>query len=521
MGRERYALVSVSNRDGIVEFARTLSEECGYGILSTGGTAQALRNGGISVTEVADITGAPEILDGRVKTLHPHIHGGILARRDVGDHVRTLNDLGIPHIDIVVNNLYPFTDQVIQGETTLQEAVELIDIGGPAMTRAAAKNHQHVIVVVDPGDYKRVGMMLRTGAVPLQERTRLALKAFRHVAQYDAAISDYLRSLCADVGDHADILPEEAAFGFRLVARPRYGENPHQSAAVYANPGTQGGIVRAEQLHGIAMSYLNYYDADAAWSAATGFAEPGQHAVAIVKHANPCGLAVRPHQRDAWDAALAGDPVSAFGGIVAFSQTLQEDTAAAMHGLLLDVVIAPDFAPAALATLQKRKRTRVLKVTPAAAQNEVELRTVSGGALAQVRDVVSPQERDGFKVVSQQTPSQQQLDDMWFAWRACRFIRSNAIVLAKNNALVGMGAGQPNRVTSVGLACEVAGDAAAGSALASDAFFPFPDGIERAAANGVTAVVQPGGSVNDAAVIEAADQLGLTMMFTGTRHFYH
>ena len=521
MASKRYALISVSNRDGVVEFARTLSEECAYGILSTGGTAQALRDSGVHVTEVADVTGAPEILDGRVKTLHPHIHGGILARRDLDDHVATLDASGIPHIEVVVNNLYPFTDQVVKGETALQDAIELIDIGGPAMTRAAAKNHEHVIVVVDPNDYERIGQMLQAGDVPLEERTLLALKAFRHVAQYDAAISDYLQSQCTDEGDDATSLPEETAFGYRLVARPRYGENPHQAAAIYANPGASGGIVRAEQLHGIAMSYLNYYDADAALSAVTGFAEPDQHAVAIVKHANPCGLAVRPDQRDAWDAALAGDPVSAFGGIVAFSQTLEEDTATAMHGLLLDVVVAPDFSPGALAILRKRKRTRVLKAAPTSDQEEIELRTVSGGALVQVRDSVAPEERDGFKVVSKHKPSQQQLDDMWFAWRACRFIRSNAIVLAKHNAMVGMGAGQPNRVTSVGLACEVAGDAAKGSAMASDAFFPFPDGIERAAANGVTAVVQPGGSVNDDAVIEAVDQLGLTMVFTGTRHFYH
>ena len=521
MGSKRFALISVSNRDGIVEFARTLSEGCGYGILSTGGTAQMLRSGGVQVTEVADVTGAPEILDGRVKTLHPHIHGGILARRDLDDHVETLEALGIPQIDIVVNNLYPFTDQVVNDETALQDAIELIDIGGPAMTRAAAKNHQHVVVLVDPGDYERVAQMLLSGNVPQQERTRLALKAFSHVAQYDAAISDYLRSQRTDQGDDATYLPDEVAFGFRLVARPRYGENPHQSAAVYANPGSRGGIVRAEQLHGISMSYLNYYDADAALSAATDFAQPDQHVVAIVKHANPCGLAVRPDQRDAWDAALAGDPVSAFGGIVAFSRKLEEDTATAMHGLLLDVVLAPDYTEAALSILRRRKRTRVLKVDPSTAQMDLELRTVSGGALAQMRDTVAHEERDGFKVVTKAQPTPHQLDDIWFAWRACRFIRSNAIVLAKNNAMVGMGAGQPNRVTSVGLACDAAGEATDGSTMASDAFFPFPDGIERAGSNGVAAVVQPGGSVNDDAVIAAADELGLTMVFTGTRHFYH
>ena len=518
----RYALISVSDRSGVVDFARVL-QSCGYGILSTGGTAAALRNGGITVTEVADVTGAPEILDGRVKTLHPTIHGGILARRDVQEHADTLSQLGIPSIDVVVNNLYPFTAQVRQGETELSDAVELVDIGGPAMTRAAAKNHEHVVVVVDPGDYERVGEMLSAGEVPLAERTRLALKAFQHVAHYDAAIAAYLR---AETGADGRIdLPAEFANGYRLAARPRYGENPHQSAGVYASTGSTGGIVNATLLHGIEMSYLNYYDADAAWSVAQGFADgdDGLHVVAIVKHANPCGLAVRASQPDAWTAALAGDPVSAFGGIVAFNHELQADTASEMAGLLLDVIVAPSYTDEALDILRKRKRTRVLKVQQSAsdASDATETRTVSGGALVQSRDIVRREERDGFRVVTEVQPTQVQLDDMWFAWRACRFIRSNAIALAKGNALVGMGAGQPNRVTSVELACRVAGDDARGSAMASDAFFPFPDGIELAATNGVTSVVQPGGSVNDDAVIAAADSLGLAMVFTGTRHFYH
>ena len=518
----RYALISVSDRSGVVDFARVL-HSCGYGILSTGGTAAALRHGGITVTEVSDVTGAPEILDGRVKTLHPTIHGGILARRDVQEHADTLSQLGIPSIDVVVNNLYPFTAHVRHGETDLGDAVELIDIGGPAMTRAAAKNHEHVVVVVDPGDYDRVGEMLSAGEVPLAERTRLALKAFRHVAHYDAAIAAYL-SAETDTDGRID-LPSEFANGYRLAARPRYGENPHQSAGVYANTGSTGGIVNAELLHGIEMSYLNYYDADAAWSVAQGFADgdDGQHVVAIVKHANPCGLAVRASQPDAWTAALAGDPVSAFGGIVAFSHELQADTASEMSGLLLDVIVAPSYTVEALEILQKRKRTRVLKVQQSAsdASATTEIRTVSGGALVQSRDIVRREERDGFRVVTKVQPTKVQLDDMWFAWRACRFIRSNAIALAKGNALVGMGAGQPNRVTSVELACRVAGDDARGSAMASDAFFPFPDGIELAATNGVTSVVQPGGSVNDDAVIAAADNLGLAMVFTGARHFYH
>ena len=515
----RYALISVSNRSGVVDFARVLVG-CGFEILSTGGTAAALRDSGIAVTEVADVTGAPEILDGRVKTLHPSIHGGILARRDVLDHADTLNRMGIPSIDVVVNNLYPFTSQVRQGETTLEDAVELIDIGGPAMTRAAAKNHQHVVVVVDPSDYERVGKMLAAGDVPMIERTRLALKAFQHVARYDAAISDYLRAEVSSDGQSD--LPFELAIGYHLVTQPRYGENPHQSAGVYAKSGDNAGIVNAELLHGIDMSYLNYYDADAAWSVVQGFGDDDTHVVAIVKHANPCGLALRATQPEAWNAALAGDPVSAFGGIVAFNSELQADTASEMQGLLLDVIVAPSYSDAALELLRKRRRTRVLKVRATAdASAGMEVRTVSGGALVQARDDVTRDERAGFKVVTKAVPTAQQLDDMWFAWRACRFVRSNGIVLAKGNAMVGMGAGQPNRVTSVELACKVAGEDARGSAMASDAFFPFPDGIAHAAANGVTSVVQPGGSVNDNAVIAAADELGLAMVFTGTRHFYH
>ena len=516
----RYALISVSDRAGVLEFAQLLIG-CGFEILSTGGTAATLRSGGVSVTEVADVTGAPEILGGRVKTLHPNIHGGILARRDLDDDVKTLDSLGIPQIDVVVNNLYPFTEQVQVGETSMQDAVELIDIGGPAMTRAAAKNHQHVIVVVDPADYQSVGEMLKSGDVSLQERTRLAFKAFQHVAQYDAAICDYLRAECGDAGREVATLPDEVTPRFTLVQRPRYGENPHQAAGVYASVAERGGIVNAELLHGISMSYLNYYDADAAWSVANGVTEPESHTVAIVKHANPCGLAVRDSQKDAWDAALAGDPVSAFGGIVAFNKTVQDETASAMHGLLLDVIVAPGYSPGALETLRKRKRTRVLKVGSSNDRARLEVRTVSGGALVQEWDAVTPLERKDFKVVSSTRPSQEQMDDMWFAWRACRFVRSNAIVLANGNALAGMGAGQPNRIMSVDIACKVAGDDAAGSVMASDAFFPFPDGIERAARSGVTAVVQPGGSVNDTAVIAAADELRVAMVFTGTRHFYH
>lgn len=528
----RCALVSVSDRTGVFDFARLLAD-CGYEILSTGGTAGALREHGLAVTEVSDLTGAPEILDGRVKTLHPTVHGGILARRDHPADVGTLEESQIPHIDVVVNNLYPFTAQVRAGSTPVVEAVELIDIGGPAMTRAAAKNHAHVVVVVDPSDYVRVGEMLRAGEVPLAERRRLALRAFQHVARYDAAIAEYLQAEVsvddAVEGASSPTMPSEIAFGYELAARPRYGENPHQHAGVYSVEADAGGVVNGRQLHGIEMSYLNYFDADAAHAVARGFADGDGHAVAIVKHANPCGLAVRESQAEAWRAALSGDPVSAFGGIVAFSRPLESETAAAMDGLLLDVIVAPGYSADALELLRTRRRTRVLEVRGGAGDTDdedggaglLEVRSVQGGALVQTRDRVAASERAGFEVVSKVRPTPAQLADLWFAWRACRYIRSNAIVLAKDDALVGMGAGQPNRVMSVDLACRVAGDAAEGSALASDAYFPFADGIERAAAAGVASVVQPGGSVNDAQVIAAVDDLGLAMVFTGTRHFYH
>lgn len=510
------ALLSAYDRTGLAGFAKSLAST-GCELISTGGTLKDLQGAGLQVTQVSEVTGSPEILDGRVKTLHPAIHGGLLARRDLPAHVSELEEQGITGIDVVVNNLYPFVETVAKPDVTLIDALENIDIGGPAMTRAAAKNFPSVVIVVDPSDYSEVAEMLANGDVPLEKRRQLAAKAFQHVALYDTAISNYLRSS----DDSPDALfPQEWTAGWNRVSVPRYGENPHQNAAIYANPGESGGIVNAKQLHGIDLSYLNYFDGDAAWNAVNSLPP---NAVSIVKHANPCGLAVDEDQAQAYLKALEGDPVSAFGGIVGFNTTLTAKTATAMKGVLFDVIVAPGYEPEALEILKKRKRTRVLEVQ-VAKPSRFETRPVSGGILAQEPDRIIEDPRT-WKVVTKRAPTEQELVDLGFAWNACRLIHSNAIVFAKDNALVGMGAGQPNRITSVMLAGRVAnrdGQArTSGSVMASDAFFPFPDGIEAAAEYGITAVAQPGGSIKDDEVVEAADRLGLAMVMTGTRHFLH
>ncbi len=510
------ALLSAYDRTGLADFARKL-DDLGCELVSTGGTLKELESAGLKVTQVADVTGSPEILDGRVKTLHPAIHGGLLARRDVSEHVSELEQHGITGIDIVVNNLYPFVETISRPDVTLIDALENIDIGGPAMTRAAAKNFPHVVIVVDPADYDEVASLIAAGEVPLEKRRQLAAKAFQHVALYDTAISTYLRS--SDESQDA-AFPAELTVGWKRLAIPRYGENPHQPAAIYGNQGESGGIVNAKQLHGIDMSYLNYFDADATWRAANSFPV---NAVSIVKHANPCGLAVDADQPTAYRKALEGDPVSAFGGIVGFNSVVTAETASAMKGVLFDVIVAPGYEPDALEIFSKRKRTRILEVAPSRA-NELEVRNVSGGALVQQPDDLVEDPRT-WDVVTKRAPTDQELIDLGFAWNACRLIHSNAIVFAKDNSLVGMGAGQPNRITSVMLAGRVANrdgrDATTGAVMASDAFFPFPDGIEAAAEYGISAVAQPGGSIKDEDVIEAADKLGLAMVFTGSRHFLH
>jgi len=515
------ALLSAYDRTGLVEFAMALTK-AGFELISTGGTANELKISGLDITEVASVTGAPEILDGRVKTLHPRIHGGLLGKRSNPAHVAEMKEQGIEGIDLVVNNLYPFQQTISKPDVTLDDALENIDIGGPAMTRAAAKNFPDVVIVVDPSDYGVVGEMIANGGVSMGQRRRLASKAFQHVAGYDTVISAYLRVPDISGDDKTALFPDEITFGWNRVAIPRYGENPHQAGGIYTTPGETGGIVNANKLHGIDMSYLNYFDADAAWVSANSFqflGAEGKHCVSVVKHANPCGLATDDNQAEAYRKAYAGDKISAFGGIVGFNNVVTAETATAMKGVLYDVIVAPGYEPEALEILRKRKRTRVLEASPSTAPL-LNIRNVTGGALVQQPDNIE-EVASSWKVVTEKQPTEQQLADMAFAWKACQLVHSNAIVFAKDSMLQGMGAGQPNRAISVYLAGRAAGDEAAGCVMASDAFFPFPDGIEAAAEAGAIAVVQPGGSVKDQEVIEAADRLGLVMLFTGTRHFNH
>ena len=504
------ALLSVYDKTGLTDFARALHES-GHELVSTGGTQAAIDAAGIPVKHVEDLTGFPEILDGRVKSLHPKIYGGILARRDIAEHNSQLSEHGIGTIDVVASNLYPFVDTVSRSDATLIDALENIDIGGPTMIRGAAKNFPHVIVVVDPADYEWIGARLAAGEdITQDERRSLARKAFQHVALYDTTISQYLGSDTLE--------PEETTFGFSKLSTLRYGENPHQQAGLYAAPLSRGGIVRSKQLHGIDMSYTNYLDADAAWRVVADFEQP---AATVIKHTNPCGLAVHTDQPTAYRRAFEGDAVSAYGGIVAFNRTLTAETAEAMRGVLFDIIIAPDYEANALDVLRRRRRTRLLEVQPASGPQEgLDVRPVSGGALVQQMDDIAESPAD-WKVVTERKPTDAELADLAFAWKAAKHIKSNTIVLAKDNTLVGMGAGQPNRVVSVHLALRIAGDKAKGSVLASDAFFPFADNIEMAASGGITAIAEPGGSIRDEEVIAAADEHGIAMLFTGTRHFRH
>ncbi len=509
------ALLSVSNRDGLVDFARAL-HGAGSELVSTGGTGGYLEDNGLPVIQVSDVTGFPEIMDGRVKTLHPKIHGGILARRDLPDHLDQLDVHEIAPIDFVVGNLYPFVETVSGGGVSLQDALEQIDIGGPTLIRAAAKTFPDVVVVVDPSDYGWIAERLGAssgGAVEIShdERRELARKAFQHVAWYDTAVAGYLGGGARPSGD-------EITLGYTRLAELRYGENPHQEAAVYADALSSGGIVRAEQLHGGEMSFTNFLDADAAWGVVADFAAP---AAAVIKHTNPCGLAVHDDQPTAYRRAFEGDSVSAYGGIVGFNRPVTASTAEAMRGVLYHIIAAPDYEPGALEILRKRKQLRILKVEPATGPLAAsEVRRISGGALVQGADILD-EDPSEWKVVTERRPTESEMADLAFAWKAGKHIKSNTIVLAKDNTLVGMGAGQPNRVTSVHLALRIAGEKARGSSLASDAFMPFADNVEMAAEGGVTAVVQPGGSIRDDEVVAAADRLGLAMVFTGVRHFKH
>lgn len=514
------ALLSVFDKTGVVELARSLND-LGYEIVSTGGTLQQLHEAGLKATAVTDVTGFPELLDGRVKTLHPHVHAGLLARRDDATHLDQLATHGIQTIDVVVANLYPFAVTIQDPGVSLEEAVEQIDIGGPAMIRGAAKNYAGVTVLTDPADYPMVLDELNAGGVTVERRRALAAKAFAHVSAYDAVVAAYLRG---GDGDRTPF-PDEFSLAGQRTHHLRYGENAHQRAAAYrrlaAGPAERG-VLDAVQLGGKDLSFNNLLDADAAWGTVRTFSEP---TVAIIKHTIPCGLATRDVLPEAFTMALAGDPVSAFGGIVALNQPVDGDTAQRLAEVFFEVIIAPGFSPEARETLKRKKQLRLLELSPSGASVDAQrrfwdLRPVLGGFLVQDDDLMTD-DSSTWRVVTERLPTDQEWLDLRFAWEAVRHVKSNGIVLVKDRALIGVGSGQPNRLESVNIATRKAGEQAKGSALASDAFFPFADGLEAAAAAGISAVVQPGGSVRDEDVIRAADIAGIAMLFTGTRHFRH
>jgi phosphoribosylaminoimidazolecarboxamide formyltransferase/IMP cyclohydrolase len=521
MAAIKQALISVSDKTGVLEFAKGL-HQLGITILSTGGTAKILADNGIPVTEVADYTGFPEMLDGRVKTLQPKVHAGILARRDLPEHVATLEKYRIPTIDLVVVNLYPFGATVAKPDCTLADAIENIDIGGPTMVRAAAKNHQHVVIVTDSTDYSTIltEMHANGGEVSNATRFDLAKKAFSHSAAYDSAISNYLTTIHTD-GTRSEY-PTQINFNFAKVQDMRYGENPHQKAAFYRDlDAVQGGIANYTQLQGKELSYNNIGDADAAWECVKTFEQP---ACVIVKHANPCGVAIADAPLNAYKFAYATDPTSAFGGIIAFNRELDADTATTITAnQFVEVIIAPSVTEAAQQVVAAKQNVRLLTVPLSKSHNQYDFKRVSGGLLVQSPDTLDVQAGQ-LRVVTKAQPSAEQLQDLLFAWRVAKYVKSNAIVFCKDGRTLGVGAGQMSRVDSTRIATIKAKNATCSlvdSVVASDAFFPFRDGVDVLAEAGAKAVIQPGGSMRDEEVIAAADEHGLVMVFTGYRHFRH
>jgi phosphoribosylaminoimidazolecarboxamide formyltransferase / IMP cyclohydrolase len=517
----RRALLSVSDKTGLADFARALVAS-GVQLISTGGTAKALRDAGLSVTDVSDITGFPEIMDGRVKTLHPKVHGALLAQRD--RHADAMRAHAIEGLDLLVSNLYPFEATVAKG-ASFEDAIENIDVGGPAMIRAAAKNHEWVTVIVDPEDYVAVLAEIAGGGVSSETRRRLAQTAFARTAAYDSAVSNWLAE---KIGEPA---PRRRALAGRLRQTLRYGENPHQEAAFYVTGERRAGVATAVQLQGKELSYNNINDTDAAYELVAEF-DPATPACAIIKHANPCGVALGATLADAYKEALACDPLSAFGGVLAFNRTLDSETAEEIAKLFTEVIIAPDADDDARRILAAKKNLRLLIAggPPDARAPGLTFRSVSGGFLVQTRDALTVTQ-DQLKVVTQRAPTEREMADMLFAFTVAKHVKSNTIVYAKDGATAGIGAGQMSRVDAARIAAAKAREAAAtagwaaprtiGSAAASDAFFPFPDGLITVADAGATAVIQPGGSVNDADVIACANERGLAMVFTGIRHFRH
>jgi phosphoribosylaminoimidazolecarboxamide formyltransferase/IMP cyclohydrolase len=520
MTTRRQALISVSDKTGITELAKTLAQ-FGIELLSTGGTAKLLKDAGLKVTEIGDYTGFPEMLDGRVKTLHPKVHAGILARRDVEAHRKALEDHDIPTIDIVVVNLYPFVQTVANPDCTLEDAIENIDIGGPTMVRAAAKNWQHVAVITDPASYPDLIKELNSanGAISQETRYRLARNAFSHTAAYDSAISNYLTA--TDINGERQPFGEQVNINFVNVQTLRYGENPHQQAAFYRDlVPAPGSLSNYRQLQGKELSYNNIADSDAAWECVKTFDQP---ACVIIKHANPCGVGVDTTTLGAYRKAFSTDTTSAFGGIIAFNRVLDAATAEAVSGQFVEVVIAPGINEGARDVFARKQNVRVLEVPLGDGSNDFDYKRVGGGLLIQTPDIKNVDAAE-LRVVTRTRPDSQQMSDLLFAWRVAKFVKSNAIVFCANGMTLGVGAGQMSRVDSARIAsikAENAGLSLAGSVVASDAFFPFRDGVDVVAKAGAKAIIQPGGSVRDEEVIAAADEHGVAMAFTGIRHFRH
>lgn len=511
---KKRALISLSDKTGAVELAGALCE-LGYEILSTGGTASALLRGGIKVINVSDVTGFPECLDGRVKTLHPMIHAGILAVRDNAGHMEQLKSLGVAPIDIVAINLYPFAETIAKPGVSLGDAIENIDIGGPTMIRAAAKNWQDVTVLVDPADYAAVIAELKEGGVSRETRFRLAAKVFRHTARYDAMISRYLTPMAGE-----ELFPESLTLTFDKAQDMRYGENPHQKGAFYRETGSLSGtLAAARQLWGKELSYNNINDTNGALDLLKEFDEP---CVVAVKHANPCGVGLGAGIAEAYRNAYEADPVSIFGGILAANREIDEKTAAEISKIFVEIVIAPSFSPEALDLLKQKKNLRLLELADISKANSpdmLDMKKVAGGLLVQQLDTVLLAGEP--RCVTRRRPTEKELEQLLFAWRIVKHTKSNAIVLAKGMRSTGIGPGQTNRITALELAIRYAGAEAAGSVMASDAFFPFDDCVKAAAAAGITAILQPGGSIRDEDSIKACDEHGIAMLFCGMRHFKH
>jgi len=510
------ALISVSDKTGVIEFAKGLNQ-LGYEIISTGGTAKAIGDAGIKVINVSDITGFPECLDGRVKTLHPKIHAGILAMRSNPEHMKQIKELGVETIDIVAINLYPFKQTILKGDVELEEAIENIDIGGPTMIRAAAKNYQDVAVIVDPADYTIVLNELKEKEeVSLKTKFKLAYKVFEHTSHYDTLISKYLRE---QIGE--ELFPQTLSLTFEKAQDMRYGENPHQQAVFYKEVGRNAGcLTSAKQLHGKELSYNNINDTNGALDLLKEFEEP---TVVAVKHANPCGVGSAENIYDAYIKAYEADPVSIFGGIIAANRQIDAKTAEQINKIFVEIVIAPSYTQEAVNILTQKKNIRVLELKDISEKHPMgtfDMKKVAGGLLVQE---INNQllNMDELKYVTERKPTEQEMKDLIFAWKVVKHTKSNGIALAKNNMSVGIGPGQTNRITAANLAIQYAGDKAKGAVMGSDAFFPFPDCVEAAAAAGITAIIQPGGSIKDQQSIDACNKHGIAMVFTGMRHFKH